>query len=568
MLPLPSIPKMENMCRTYILGQRIAQAIACIIALQFIFLFTMLIPLNLSLSQPETWLRSAISIVTVGTLYLFPFALVLCAECLVFSEYLETDNTYFTSRFSIVSSIFKARHFLMSLFHTLIGGFIFYLYVSVIGGGYGQLTKECEGIACIVESHLYLILCGAWTGFFFYFRIIVFQSKYLIFPVIRQSKLRQIKSELKPLFIRAIFDTFWPTFIFGAIYYWKGDGIREQTCNVFYLKFDDTPITNGLMNVSLLMYSWFLSTLFVFTLFIVKLILQVYLMAPKTFPISTSDPKGIALHQSLDLHKLRIVQYLAYRDLLYLAEKDPKRREELFSLSQPGGHPYNWNALVAVCLKLLNSFTTDLNKVIIESSDGLKTFAKPGVEPVTPAHKQPHGLRNLIPPRIDARPGSASVEHQQQPIPSAVGKKITSAYLQQAVLKNPAINFLFGELPEVKVRSVFSNCELVTLACQSLALLASASFHEDKYGVVQKDLAAIITSLLQLKQVLDKLQKIGNYKKVQRSEHYEVKLKHTLRSAVKRGLYRITVSFGNYLKELPLSTEALQQIPNFLLCKE
>jgi hypothetical protein len=42
-----------------------------------------------------------------------------------------------------------------------------------------------------------------------------------------------------------------------------------------------------------------------------------------------------------------------------------------------------------------------------------------------------------------------------------------------------------------------------------LSRLVASSFKEDCYGVVQKDLPAIITALFQLKQALDTLQKVG-----------------------------------------------------------
>jgi nucleoporin NDC1 len=108
----------------------------------------------------------------------------------------------------------------------------------------------------------------------------------------------------------------------------------------------------------------------------------------------------------------------------------------------------------------------------------------------------------------------------------------------------------------------------VIWAIQGLSCLAAASFKEDRYGVVQKDLPAIITSLLQLKQALDRLQKVGNYKRSQKSEHYDVKMKAALRSAVKRSLYTISITFGDYVKELPLTKEVLQQIQQFLNFKE
>jgi nucleoporin NDC1 len=141
--------------------------------------------------------------------------------------------------------------------------------------------------------------------------------------------------------------------------------------------------------------------------------------------------------------------------------------------------------------------------------------------------------------------------------------------LKQKILNSSVVIFLFGELPEKRLRHMLvTKGQLVIWTTQSLALLASASFEEDSYGVVQKDLPAIITALLQLKQILDKLLKAGSYKKSYRNDRFDIKMKNALRSAVKRSLYRIAVTFGQYLNELPLSNDSLQQMQNFLKFKE
>ena len=57
-------------------------------------------------------------------------------------------------------------------------------------------------------------------------------------------------------------------------------------------------------------------------------------------------------------------QYLAYQDLCEVASHSPSRRQEIFSLSQPGGHPHNWLAISVSCLRLLQGITdqmTDFN---------------------------------------------------------------------------------------------------------------------------------------------------------------------------------------------------------------
>jgi hypothetical protein len=146
--------------------------------------------------------------------------------------------------------------------------------------------------------------------------------------------------------------------------------------------------------------------------------------------------------------------------------------------------------------------------------------------------------------------------------------KLYATQALDALCKKPGISFIFGERPDAKVRYYLAQCQPVIWAVQSLSHLAAASFREDRYGIVQKDLPAIITSLFQLKEALDKLQKIGNYKRSQKTEHHDIKMKAALRSAVKRSLYCISITFGNYVKELPLTKEVLQQLQDFLNFRE
>jgi nucleoporin NDC1 len=44
--------------------------------------------------------------------------------------------------------------------------------------------------------------------------------------------------------------------------------------------------------------------------------------------------------------------------------EQPEVRRAVFSLSQPGGHPRNWNTILGACLTHLNSITQVLASII------------------------------------------------------------------------------------------------------------------------------------------------------------------------------------------------------------
>ena len=52
-----------------------------------------------------------------------------------------------------------------------------------------------------------------------------------------------------------------------------------------------------------------------------------------------------------------VLQYLAFQDLCEAASQSKQRRLEMFSLSQPGGHPHHWVAVSSASLGLLRDIT-------------------------------------------------------------------------------------------------------------------------------------------------------------------------------------------------------------------
>ncbi|TNN88398.1 Nucleoporin NDC1 [Liparis tanakae] len=57
---------------------------------------------------------------------------------------------------------------------------------------------------------------------------------------------------------------------------------------------------------------------------------------------------------------LLLFRIFVTEDVALLSQNSPSRRCEVFSLSQPGGHPHNWNAISKECLSLLADLTQRL----------------------------------------------------------------------------------------------------------------------------------------------------------------------------------------------------------------
>ena len=53
-----------------------------------------------------------------------------------------------------------------------------------------------------------------------------------------------------------------------------------------------------------------------------------------------------------------LLQHLAFLDLAYLSGHSEQRRQEVYSLSQPGGHPHTWRAVCGACLQQLEALAS------------------------------------------------------------------------------------------------------------------------------------------------------------------------------------------------------------------
>jgi nucleoporin NDC1 len=590
--------KVNNVSSREILLWKVAAAVFWSFILQAVILIMFLFVMNFNVLHPIVWIQqSTATIVSLSTwLYLAPLSLVICAQGIVCCKDFGVVSKYCGTRFAVFCSMCSLRNLIIGTLCSVTGGLITWIYLSLLGGKYGKMLAMCSSDdkkTCLVEGYLFLILNGFWIGTYFFVHDHVFGLKTLLFPVVQQLKFLQVKTELQPLMKQAMIDAVSPTMYFLVIYYWKGGAIRDYISDLWDCNIEEKSQETvfGLMNMSLLFYLWFFSSTFIFTIYAMKLMFQVNFTEHVVFPVTPvfENPDCLTLHQSLALTDIPIIRYLGFQDLKILAEKDRGRREELFALSHPGGHPYNWNAVGEESLKLIRKFTEDLNQANIEAQSAPESkehiihkdnfsLKDTAVTPTGSHSSCISGMRNMslrIQNMYDISlyQSPSNIAHFQSP-PANISQesiiRVLKVYGSQtlvALCRKPGISFIFGELPDAKVRYHLAQCQPVIWAVQGLSRLAAASFKEDCYGVVQKDLPAIITSLFELKQALDKLQKVGNYKRSQKVEHY-VKMKAALRSAVKRSLYCICVTFGDYVKELPLKKGVLQQLQNFLMFRE
>lgn len=228
------------------------------------------------------------------------------------------------------------------------------------------------------------------------------------------------------------------------------------------------------------------------------------------------------------------------------------------------------------CLALINAFTEELALSVKNISTmkttplfttNLKSSASDAAEKILlRQYNETYGIR-----RIMAEPCSTPSYNLAKKV-SNTSQRLHEAFDQFACqLENslrtafrtiPGLFYMFGEPDGAKTLFLLSNSQTIVWLTQGLAGVCAVSLFEDKYGVVQSALPQIIKALLVLKSELEKLNNVNlNGTKFDRNLI-------TLKNAVKRSLYKICTSFGEYMGDLVEDTDDLRSLQCFLSYQE
>jgi nucleoporin NDC1 len=298
--------------------------------------------------------------------------------------------------------------------------------------------------------------------------------------------------------------------------------------------------------------------------------------------MTESSGYELNLVEALSADKIQIVQQLAALDLYYLSDsKNGQRRQQFYQLSVPGGHPYNWKHLSDQCLRLMKNYTNAL-ATAIETEKDFGMLGRPVTtpsyynttllgRPMTPATEMAEkilnrqfnelsGIRNLMQHQENQSTYETVDSAQQNAVFLTIQKRIDSC--RQSLLNAPGFYYLFNESKNSKISFILSQSPTIISITKGLTAIVTHSITEDRYGVVQNDLAPIIKTLLQTKVVLEKIGSNNvDVKKVDRNYI-------ALKNATRRSIYRIATVFADYINDLALDTNDLKILQNFIYYKE
>ncbi|KAL3276663.1 hypothetical protein HHI36_012033 [Cryptolaemus montrouzieri] len=225
-----------------LLFRKLYNAIMCSVFSQLLILHLCLIIINGDLTNPLSWLKTSFQTFTSFTawLYVIPHLVIIFAQCLICARDYVLCSSFSSTRFHKFFSIFSLHNLVLLLLHSLVGVLQVWLILSLAGGDYRRMTKtEDEKRSVLVEETFFLLIGGLWIGMYFFAKVYM-SDKYLVFPVIQQKKLTQLKSNLLPLLKESFHLSLWPCLYFILFYYWWGNEMKKilHSCSIY-----TSPIT-------------------------------------------------------------------------------------------------------------------------------------------------------------------------------------------------------------------------------------------------------------------------------------------------------------------------------------
>ncbi|XP_023608557.1 nucleoporin NDC1 isoform X10 [Myotis lucifugus] len=555
-----------------VLGWRIVTSIVWSVLLLPICTTVFIIFNSIDLLHPIQWLSDSFN--DLYSSYVIFYFLLLSVVIIIISifnvEFYSVVPSIPCSRLELIGKIIHPQQLMHSLIHAAMGMMVAWCAAVITKGRYSFLVVPCTGTesldgpaaqACLNEYHLFFLLAGAFMGYCYSLLYFINNMNYLPFPII-----------------------------------------------------------------------------------------QAHLFPVQPPFVEESDE---CLAKVLNSNPPLIIKYLALQDLMLLSQYSPSRRQEVFSLSQPGGHPHNWTAISRECLNLLNDMTQKLvlyqeaaatNGRVMSSSYTVEpkklnfpeeaTFQTPKSSQMPRSSVPPSVKTSLFSPKLstpdissplgspfgstvinrmagifDATTGYGSPQSSQltrrgprlwsstpdqqmngfSNLPSTVSAEgktmrqpsVIYSWIQNKheqiknfLSKRVLIMYFFSKHPEASIQAVFADAQMHIWALEGLSHLVAASFTEDRFGVVQTTLPAILNTLLTLQEAVDKYFKLPHASsKPPRisgtlvDTSYKT-LRFAFRASLKTAIYRITTTFGEHLNAVQASAEHQKRLQQFLEFKE
>lgn len=653
-----------------VLGWRIVTSIVWSVVLLPVCITAFIVLSSINLFHPIQWLSDSCNDFYSSQVifHLLLLAVVIIIISIFNVEFYTVVPSISGSRLALIARILHPQQLTHSFIHAAMGMAVAWCAAIMTKGQYSSLVVPCTGTesldspaaqTCLNEYHLFFLLSGAFMGYSYSLLYFINNMNYLPFPIIQQYKFLRFRRSLLLLVKHSCVESLFMVRNFCIVYYFFGHIPKAWISTALDLHTDEQahrPLDTigGLLNVSLLYHVWLCGVFLLVTWYSSWILFKIYATEAHVFPVQPpfAEASDECLPKVLNSNPPRIVKYLALQDLMLLSQYSPSRRQEVFSLSQPGGHPHNWTAISRECLNLLNDMTQKLVLYQEAAATNGRMYSSYSVEPKklssaeetafqtpkpsqtpsvpplvktslfspklsTPNVSSPFGtpfgssVVNRMAGILDVNPFSGSPQSPQlirrgprlwthtsdqqvsaisNPSPcasvTAEGKTVRQPsviyswiqnkreQIKNFLSKRVLIMYFFSKHPEASIQAVFSDAQMHIWALEGLSHLVAASFTEDRFGVVQTTLPAILHTLLTLQEAVDKYFKLPHASsKPPRASGSLVDtsyktLRFAFRASLKTAIYRITTTFGEHLNAVQASAEHQKRLQQFLEFKE
>lgn len=624
---------------------RCLSAVGYSIAMQFLLLTLFLLLVNFSLLHPINWITSTFSL--IFSIYTWLCIMPLISLIIIYGIYL--GKIHLSERLAPkrrIVIIYKTilPNCLFVMLHVSIGFLTTWFYSRFLSTDMQGLlvnVNECTGNdatagidelnadICFNERYFLFTLYGISIAVIYYFKRFPSEAT-CHFALIHESKYLKIRAHIYSILWSSLILALLPVAASYAAYNFVGRYVVEWLLSTLLNVTISLNNSVHIYDIKLLLHIWILTAHIWSNMNLMSYLFEVFLTDPKQFPIEAQTAidgsafaqqqavRDVTLVEALANTKVPIVRQLAAHDLYTLAtsSKARHRRQQVYTLSIPGGHPYNWNALSSQCFSAIDAYNAEL-KIAIDcvtlgttkkqptNNPGLSGYpltfrrsfmnavASPGGHSITAAPKsatemaekirqrqynESAGMRNMMSPtRMPTTNQTTTVDPcaRFNECINRIESRLTA--FKRAVLQTPGIHYLFAENETARLHSLLSATKTQEIAwiVQGVAAIATHSLAEDHYGVVQIHLPILIQSLLRLKATLDKVPNINGSimalvdpqqqsGDMQRQQNGAV----FIRNAVKRCLYDICITFAEYLPDLVTDEQDWKMIQCFIHFKE
>ncbi|XP_017103242.2 nucleoporin Ndc1 [Drosophila bipectinata] len=569
----------SNACKMLLLG-RCLHAVLMSAAIQFQLLLVFLLLVNFQLLRPLDWVSGTVglicswytwfaSIPLLAAVVLYGVAL--CQQHLV-------ERPYCPTRYRWILHYGPRKLFFLGA-HLLVGFLTAWLYTGYLQTDYRHLSYKCYGEDCISGYHVYMLGMGLTAGCYYFVSVHKRQEDSIKFPIVEQTRGEKLRELIYATLARSLVRSVVPTLSYTVVFSILGRLVCLKLSHILGVNMDERMegFFGVVTNVKLLFYGWLLTAQILSNMHLMRSFYGILLCEDLPLVITKqkaafANEQEISLVSALGILNVYIVQCLAANFFYKLAmRKDSKLRAEIFQLTEPGNRPANWRALCDQCLVILGSFTDELIESMQKISvlKGSQNLPLPQTIDSTSTslmaerillrqYNQMHGIRPIASPTRNAAFDQPADGIRHMPNWCERVSTQLEESVHRLVNRIPGIVFLFSEPEGSKTNFLLSNSQHVVYITQALSQICVASINEDRYGVVQNDLPAIIKVINKLRGELDKLNSVMGNLRAPSSEF------NVLRSAVRRSLYTICNSFFDYLGDLLPPGEELHQLQAFI----